>query len=75
MFVVSRLVRYAGLGPTFFVLPVVALMGATAIALVPVLAVVRVAKIAETATDYSINTTSRQMLWLPTTTEATWARR
>jgi AAA family ATP:ADP antiporter len=69
MFVVSRLVRYAGLGPTFFVLPVIAFMGATAIALVPVLAVVRVAKIAENATDYSINNTSRHMLWLPTTTE------
>jgi AAA family ATP:ADP antiporter len=69
MFVVSRLVRYAGLGPTFFILPVIALMGATAIALVPVLAVVRVSKIAENATDYSINNTSRHMLWLPTTTE------
>jgi AAA family ATP:ADP antiporter len=69
MFVVSRLVRYAGFGPTFFVLPVIALMGATAIALVPVLAVVRVSKIAENATDYSINNTSRHMLWLPTTTE------
>jgi AAA family ATP:ADP antiporter len=69
MFVVSRLVRYAGLGPTFFVLPVIALMGATAIALVPAIAVVRIAKIAENATDYSINNTSRHMLWLPTTTE------
>jgi AAA family ATP:ADP antiporter len=69
MFVVSRLVRYAGLGPTFFILPVIALMGATAIALVPVLAVVRISKIAENATDYSINNTSRHMLWLPTTTE------
>jgi AAA family ATP:ADP antiporter len=69
MFVVSRLVRYAGFGPTFLVLPVIALMGATAIALVPVLAVVRVAKIGENATDYSVNNTMRQMLWLPTTTE------
>ena len=32
-------------------------------------AVVRVSKIAENATDYSINNTSRHMLWLPTTTE------
>ena len=69
MFLVSRLVRYAGFGPTFFVLPVIALMGAAAVALVPVIAVVRVAKIAENATDYSINNTSRHMLWLPTTTE------
>ena len=29
----------------------------------------RISKIAENATDYSINNTSRHMLWLPTTTE------
>jgi len=69
MFVVSRLVRYAGLGPTFFILPVIALMGATAIALVPVIGVVRISKIAENATDYSINNTSRIILWVPATTE------
>jgi AAA family ATP:ADP antiporter len=69
MFVLSRLVKYAGVGPTFFVLPVIALMGMSAIALFPVLAVVRVAKIGENATDYSINNTMRNMLWLPTTTE------
>lgn len=68
MFVLSRLVRYAGLGPTFFILPVVALLGQGAIALAPVVAVVRISKIAENATDYSINNTARQMLWLPTTT-------
>jgi len=69
MFVVSRLVRYLGLGPTFFVLPVIAFMGAAGIALFPVLTVVRLSKIAENSTDYSINNTARQMLWLPTTTE------
>jgi len=69
MFVLSRLVRYAGVGPTFLVLPVIALMGMSAIALFPVLAMVRVAKIGENAADYSINNTMRNMLWLPTTTE------
>jgi AAA family ATP:ADP antiporter len=34
-------------------------------ALVPVLAVVRVMKIAENATDYSINNTARSVVWLP----------
>jgi ATP:ADP antiporter, AAA family len=33
-----------------------------------VLAVLRGAKIAENSTDYSINNTVRNMLWLPTTT-------
>ncbi|HHH27643.1 MAG TPA: hypothetical protein ENK57_04770, partial [Polyangiaceae bacterium] len=35
--------------------------------LFPVLAVLRPAKIAENATDYSFNNTVRNMLWLPTT--------
>ncbi len=38
-------------------------------AMLPVLAVVRVMKIAENATNYSIDNTARQVLWLPTTTE------
>jgi AAA family ATP:ADP antiporter len=66
-FVVSRLVRYLGLPFTFFILPAIALADATAIAIVPALAIIRVGKIAENATDYSINNTVRNMLWLPTT--------
>ncbi len=69
MFVVSRLVRYAGLPVTFMILPVIALLDATAIAILPALWVVRIGKTAENATDYSINNTVRNMLWLPTTTE------
>jgi len=68
MFIVSRLVRYAGFGRSFFILPVIGLIGYTAMALVPVLAVVRMGKVVENATDYSVNNTLRQMLWLPTTT-------
>lgn len=68
-FVVSRLVRYGGLRIAFFVLPVVAMVDATVILALPVLAVLRAGKIAENAVDYSINNTVRNMLWLPTTTE------
>jgi AAA family ATP:ADP antiporter len=67
--VVSRLVRRFGLGVAFFVLPVIALLDAGATAALPVLAVARVGKIAENATDYSINNSVRNMLWLPTTEE------
>src|SRR5207248_11081866 len=42
---------------------------AAAIAFAPVLGIVRVGKIAENSTDYSVNNTTRNMLWLPTTTE------
>jgi AAA family ATP:ADP antiporter len=68
-FVVSRLVRFGGLRFAFFVLPVIALFDALAIAMLPVLGIVRIGKIAENATDYSVNNTVRNMLWLPTTTE------
>jgi len=68
-FLVSRVIRYGGMKVAFFVLPVIALADATAVALIPMLAILRVGKIAENATDYSLNNTVRNMLWLPTTTE------
>jgi AAA family ATP:ADP antiporter len=68
-FVVSRLVKFGGLRVAFFVLPMIALADAIGIAILPMLAIVRIGKIAENSTDYSVNNTVRNMLWLPTTTE------
>ena len=68
-FAVSRVVKYGGLKIAFLVLPCIALLGSTAFLILPVLAVLRVSKIAENATDYSLNNTVRNMLWLPTTRE------
>jgi ATP:ADP antiporter, AAA family len=67
-FVVSRLVRWIGMR-AFFILPLIALGDATAIALVPMLFIARIGKTAENSTDYSLNNTLRNMLWLPTTRE------
>ena len=50
-------------------MPVVALLSYGAMALIPVLAIVKMMKIAENSTDYSINNTARNVLWLPTTSE------
>ncbi len=69
LFVVSRIVKYTGFRTAFLVLPVIALLGATGAALFPVLALVRLTKTAENSTDYSLNNTLRNMLWLPTTRE------
>jgi AAA family ATP:ADP antiporter len=66
-FVVSRLVRWLGLSVAFLILPVVALGDASAVALLPLLWVIRLGKLAENALDYSLNNTLRQMLWLVTT--------
>lgn len=66
-FVVSRVVKHLGLKRAFFILPAFALMDALVIALIPVWSYVRIGKVAENATDYSLNNTLRNMLWLPTT--------
>jgi AAA family ATP:ADP antiporter len=68
-FFASRLLRYGGFGAIMLMLPSIALVSYSTMALLPILAVVRVLKIAENATDYSINNTARQVLWLPTTSE------
>ncbi len=65
--VASRLLAYGGFGAIFLMLPSIALVSYTSMALVPLLWMVRVMKIAENSTDYSINNTARQVLWLPTT--------
>ena len=67
LFVVSRVLKYLGVGVAVCVLPVLALLGSLAMALVPVLGIVRVMKIAENSTDYSLQNTVRQVLFLPTT--------
>lgn len=67
--VASRLLALGGFGAILLLLPTIALVGYTAMAFLPILGVVRVMKIAENATDYSINNTALQVLWLPTTAE------
>jgi AAA family ATP:ADP antiporter len=64
-FVASRLLKYGGFAAILLILPVIALMSYSVMAVLPVLAVVKVMKIAENATDYSLNNTSRHVLWLP----------
>jgi AAA family ATP:ADP antiporter len=53
-----------------YILPTIALVSYSLIAFVPLLALVRVAKTLENSTDYSINNTVRQALFLPTSREA-----
>lgn len=65
-FLVSRVIARLGIRAALFVLPVVALGTYGAIASIGGLALVRVVKIAENATDYSLQNTVRQSLFLPT---------
>jgi AAA family ATP:ADP antiporter len=67
--VASRLLRYGGFGAILLMLPAIALMSYTVMALIPILSIVKLMKIAENSTDYSINNTAKSVLWLPATTE------
>ncbi len=69
LFVVSRIIKYFGVRVGVMVLPCIALGAYNVLAFFPVLAAVRWAKTAENATDYSLNNTVRNMLFLPCTRE------
>jgi AAA family ATP:ADP antiporter len=68
-FVASRLLKFGGFGVILLAMPVVALVSYTAMALIPILAIVKAMKIVENSTDYSINNTARNVLWLPVSAE------
>jgi ATP:ADP antiporter, AAA family len=68
-FVVSRVVKWLGLSKAFLFLPALAMANASIVAFLPIVALVKAGKTAENATDYSLNNTLRQMLWLVTSPE------
>ncbi len=69
LFLVSRILKYFGTRIALLFLPVIAMGGYLLLAFYPVLSAVRWAKTAENATDYSLNNTVRNVLFLPTTRE------
>lgn len=66
MFVVSRVVRFFKLPAAFLFLPILALVNGFIFAFVPIVGLAKAGKTAENATDYSLNNTLKQMLWLVT---------
>jgi AAA family ATP:ADP antiporter len=66
MFVVSRIMQRWGVGVALFILPVIALGSYTMLAVIPLLGLIRIAKIAENSVDYSIQNTARHALFLTT---------
>jgi len=70
LFLVSRVMKWFGVRVALFVLPLIALGGYALLATVPLLGLIRTVKIAENATDYSLNNTVRHALFLPTSREA-----
>lgn len=66
-FLTGRIQRRFGARVALLFLPVVGVLGGSAFLLVPTLAVIRALKISENATDYSIQSNTREFLYLPTT--------
>lgn len=72
LFLVSRIIKYLG-GKAILVLPCIAMVAYGLLAFFPVLGAVRWAKTAENSTDYSLNNTVRNMLFLPTSRAAKYS--
>jgi AAA family ATP:ADP antiporter len=70
LFVVSRVFKRVGVRGALFVLPLVAFVSYGGLAVLPVLAAVRIGKIFENSIDYSLQNTARHALFLPTSREA-----
>ncbi|HEX9580100.1 MAG TPA: MFS transporter [Gemmatimonadales bacterium] len=69
LFITSRVIRHFGVPASLLVLPLIAMAGYALMAFVPVLMAIRWAKTLENATDYSLQNTVRNVLFLPTTRE------
>jgi len=69
LFLVSRIIKHLGVKVALLILPVIAFVGYAFLAFFPILVAVRWAKTAENATDYSLQNTVRNVLFLPTTRE------
>jgi AAA family ATP:ADP antiporter len=69
LFVVSRVVKYLGIKWAVMILPFISLSAYNILAFMPTLIMVLSAKVLENSTDYSLNNTVRNMLFLPCTYE------
>ncbi|MCC6391346.1 MAG: translocase [Bryobacterales bacterium] len=69
-FAVSRIFKSLGVRGSLFVLPCISLLSYSMLAAAPILMIIRVAKTLENATDYSLQNTIRQALFLPTSRES-----
>jgi AAA family ATP:ADP antiporter len=70
MLLVARLFRWAGLERALFVLPAIVLFGYGAVALLPLLGLLAAVKVLENSTEYSLQNTLQQALFLPTSRDA-----
>ncbi len=68
-FVVSRILRAGGMQALLYTTPFISLAAYASMAFVPLLGLIKILKVAENSSSYSIHNTARHMLWLPTSKE------
>jgi len=66
-FVVSRILSFGGMKALLYATPFISLATYASMVFMPILGLIKVLKVAENSSNYSIHNTARQMLWLPTT--------
>ncbi len=67
LFVVSRVIQWIGVRGAILILPVIAMVGYGLMAFIPIFSMIRLVKIVENSTDYSLMNTARHALFLPLT--------
>jgi AAA family ATP:ADP antiporter len=65
VFLVARIIRRIGVQGAVLILPLISLAGYGLVAFLPVFSILRVVKILENSTDYSLMNTTRHALYLP----------
>jgi AAA family ATP:ADP antiporter len=69
-FVVSRVIKHFGVRIALLTLPAIALVGYASMAAIPILAFIRAVKLVENSVDYSLQSTTKNALYLPASREA-----
>jgi AAA family ATP:ADP antiporter len=72
VFVVARIIRWIGIKGAVLVLPVVVLIGYGLVVFIPIFSIIRIVKIMENSTDYSLMNTTRHALYLPLSAAKTY---
>jgi len=73
LFVVSRIIKHQGVARAVMILPALSFGVYNVLIFVPLLSAALAAKVVENSTDYSLNNTVRNMLFLPCTYEQKFA--
>jgi AAA family ATP:ADP antiporter len=68
-FFVSRILRWGGFMALMLTTPIISIAAYASMAVAPVLGIIKAMKVAENSSNYSVNNTARQMLWLPVSKE------